>query len=175
MIRSNLSRTLCGRIAAIVVLAFATAAVTPAAEHRVGVGIHYFSAIDDLVEDDFAIDEDGVAGILSYQYRPGGLLSFELDLEIVSDDVGGVAYILVGKGLYAALGIGLSLSDDGGDSALDPFHAFYAARIGMEFTLLPRLRLDLNLNYRVDAISGFDNVESDAITLGATVRYTLGG
>ncbi len=164
---------------AMLALLLTTTAVAPAAEHRAGIGLHYWTAIDDLVSDDFDIDEDGLTGILSYQYRPGGLLSFELDLEIFPDGFGGsddttvspIAFVLVGKGLYAGVGIGVSLSDDFGGSMSDPF---YAARIGLELTLLPRIHLDLNINYRADAFSELEEVQSDALTLGAILRYSIG-
>ena len=151
-----------------------------AAEHRFGIGVHYWDAIDDVIGDGFDIDEDGVTGILSYQYRPGGLLSFELDLEIAPEGFGGsndvtfspTAFVLFGKGLYVGVGIGLSFASDLQDNVSDPF---YAARVGFNFLLLPRISLDVNANYRADAFNELDDFDSDALTLGAIIRVRLGG
>lgn len=148
-----------------------------AAEHRIGVGVHYWTALDDFV-DDFDVDEDGLAYLLSYQYRPGGLVSFELDLEYFPDGFGGAtdgtlspqAYVLFGRGLYVGVGIGVSMSDDFQDDVSD---LFYAARVGFNLTLLPRVVLDINANYRANAFDELDNFDSDAITLGASLRLKL--
>lgn len=148
-----------------------------AAEHRIGVGLHYWTALDDFV-DDLDVDEDGLSGILSYQYRPGGLLSFELALEYFPDGFGGArdgtvspqAFVLFGRGLYVGVGLGVSLSSDFGGDVSDPF---YAGRIGFNMPLLPRVVLDINANYRAAAFDELDQLDSDAITLGASVRLKI--
>lgn len=157
-------------------LALAAPAAADEPRHSFGVGAHYWTAVDDLVSDDFAIDEDGLAGVLSYQFRPGGLIAFELDVEIFPDGFGGAdstafapaAFVLVGHGLYGGVGVGVTVSDDFEDNVSDPF---YAARVGFVLQLLPRLRIDINANYRADAFKDLGDVDSDAITLGAILRF----
>lgn len=159
-------------------LALSGTSSAAAAEHRLGLGLLYFDATDDLGNGGIDINDDGTAWVLSYQYRPGGLLSFEFDLELAPDGYAGasdstvspVAWVLFGKGLYAGLGAGVSFSSDFEDDVSDPF---FAARVGFNFLLLPRTRLDVNVNYRADAFDGLGDVDSDAITLGAILRFTI--
>lgn len=149
-----------------------------AAEHRIGVGVLYFDATDDLGNGGIEVQSDGAAGVLSYQYRPEGLLKFELDLEFAPDGYAGsnestispVAWVLVGKGLYVGAGVGISFASDFEDDVSDPF---FAARVGFNLTLLPRTRLDINANYRANAFSDLGGADSDAITLGAILRFTI--
>jgi hypothetical protein len=51
------------------------------AEVRLGGGVHYWTALDDIEVDDVNIDESGSSFIASLQWLPGGLLYFEGDLE----------------------------------------------------------------------------------------------
>ncbi len=160
---------------------FAVAPAAEAAEHFFGGGIRYFQTLDDIRLDDLGkIDAEGNSFILSYQANPAGLFKFELDLEYF-DDFGGVtgevfspqALILVGGNLYGGVGAGLYyLSDNplGGDTS----DLFYVGRLGLQLTLLPRIHLDLNANYQTDAFDRiFDGADSDAITLGAMVRFRI--
>lgn len=159
-------------------LALLGAPSASAAEHRLGLGLLYFDATDDLGNGGLDINDDGTAWVLSYQYRPGGLLSFEFDLELAPDGYAGandstvspVAWVLFGKGLYAGIGAGVSFSSDFQDDVSDPF---FAARVGFNFLLLPRTRLDVNVNYRASAFEDLGGADSDAITLGAIVRFTI--
>lgn len=50
---------------------------------------------------------------------------------------------------------------------------FYAARVGLDFVLLPRIHLDVNLNYRAGTFDELDEASSDTITLGAALRFGL--
>jgi hypothetical protein len=150
-----------------------------AAEHRIGIGGNYWRALDDLDASDLDVDEDGIAPYLSYQFVPAGIVRFELDLEYYADGFGGatgsayapVAFVLVEFGLYAGVGIGVTVSDDLDDNVSDPF---YAARVGWDFQILPRLHVDLNANYRTNTFADLDGYDSDSITLGAAVRVALG-
>jgi hypothetical protein len=160
-------------------LALALAAPITAAEHRLGGGVHYWQTVDDLRDEGFdEIDEEGRSLVLSYQYVPAGLVKIQLDAEYFEEGFGGAAeealspqlYLVLGSRLYAAVGVGLTYSDGFEDSWSDPF---YAARVGLDFLLLPRTRLDLNANYRADAFSELEEAETDAITLGAVVRFRL--
>jgi len=125
------------------------------------------------------INDNGNSLVFSYQYLPGGLLRFEGDLEYYSDGYGGStstawapqAYVLLGRGFYGGVGIGATKSDfPNGDSWSDPW---YAAKIGLDLLLLPKIHLDINANYRADAFNELDNAKSDAVTLGASVRLAF--
>jgi hypothetical protein len=153
-----------------------------AAEHFFGGGIRYFQTLDDIEIDDLGkIDAEGNSWILSYQANPAGLLKFELDLEYFDDVFGGVTgevyspqlLVLVGGNLYGGVGAGVYYLSDNpvGDDTSD---VFYVGRLGLQLTLLPRIHLDLNANYQTDAFDKiFDGADSDAITLGAMVRFRI--
>jgi len=141
---------------------------------RIGAGMHYWMAIDDIDVDD--VDEDGLALIISYQYRPAGLINLELDVEIqdkgyagsVKDIISPQAYILVGSGVYAGAGVGINYSD--GTFANDPF---FALRVGIDMEVLPTIFLDINANYRFekwDSDKIEDDIDTDTVTLGAILR-----
>ena len=150
-----------------------------AAEHRIGGGFNYWRTIDDIDLDFFDdIDDDGLALIGSYQYVPAGIFRLEVALEYFDEGFGGSpdsafspqAYVLVGKGIYAGLGLGITYSNGFEDDLSDPF---FAARGGFDMTLLPGVHLDLNANYRFDAWSELDEASTDAIFLGAQVRVAF--
>lgn len=139
---------------------------------RIGVGAHYWVTLDDL---DFnGMDDDGLSWVTSYQHWPS-LFGLELDVEWFEKGFAGSgddvyqpqAYLLVGKGIYAAAGIGGYYSDDEwGDK---PFYAF---RAGLNFEVLPSVYLDINANYRFEDWSNLNtsDIDSDTITLGAVAR-----
>jgi hypothetical protein len=165
------------------ILAAAVALALPAAaaagEHRVGFGYHYWKTIDDL-EDVTDVEDDGYATVVSYQYLPGGFLRFEAAVEYFPDGFGGATdtayspqvHLLVGRFVYGGVGVGMTKSDEfaSGDDWSDPW---YAARAGLDILLLPRLHLDLHANYRVEVFEELENVDTDALTLGASARLTL--
>jgi hypothetical protein len=164
--------------AAFLLAALGAAAPARAAEHhRLGVGIHYWRTVDELVDDGFGrFDEEGTSGVISYQYLPGGLFGLQLDGEYFADGFGGStestlspqAYLVFSpNGWYAALGIGVLYSSDFENNVSDPF---YAARIGLNVEVLPRFYLDLNANYRAKAWSELKNADTDTVTLGGVVR-----
>jgi hypothetical protein len=153
-----------------------SAAARAEAEHRFGVGQLYWRALDDIADE--GLDQDGTASFLTYQYAPEGIFRLELDVEYYAQGFGGsesaayspVAFVLVEFGLYVGLGVGVTISDGLSD---DISHPFYAARVGWDFQLIPRLHLDVNANYRADtfeAIKTFRDYDRDSITLGAAVR-----
>jgi len=149
-----------------------------AAEHSLGLGVMYWEAIDDLAGSGFDLEESGFSGIASYQYLPKGIFTLELDLEYDPDGFNGsdgsavspVAFILLGHGLYGGVGLGVTFADGLENNVSDPF---YVARVGWNFHILPRISLDLNLNYRANTFRGLGDVESDLITLGGFVRVKL--
>ena len=147
-----------------------------AANHRIGAGVHHWQTVDDLADEGFeGLEDEGTSGILSYQYAPEGIFSLEVDLEYFADGFGGSTeealspqvFVLVGHGLYAGAGVGVTYSD--GDSS-DPF---YAARLGFDITLIPRLSVDIHANYRFDDWDLIDEAETDTVTLGAIVRLRI--
>ncbi|MFL6199950.1 MAG: hypothetical protein ACJ76J_12280 [Thermoanaerobaculia bacterium] len=147
-----------------------------AADHRIGFGVHHWQTVDDLADEGFeGIDDKGTSGIVSYQYMPEGIFSLELDLEYFADGFAGSteaayspqAYLLVGHGLYAGAGVGVTHSD--GETS----DMFYAAKLGFDIAIIPRLSLDVNANYRFDDWDLIDDVETDTVTLGALVRLRL--
>jgi len=149
-----------------------SAAAAHAAGHSLGLGVHYWRAVDDL---DGSFDRSGAAGMFSYQYIPAGLFKLEVDLEYFPKGFGGAddtawspqVYVLLGNRLYAGVGAGVIYSQGFDDELSD---VFYAARIGTDFALLPRTHLDINANYRFKDWNQIDQADTDTITLGAVLR-----
>ncbi|MEL7061259.1 MAG: hypothetical protein AAGN46_14650 [Acidobacteriota bacterium] len=154
-----------------------------AAEHRLGIGARFFKTVDDIGDDLFddgfdGIEEDGFSYILNYRLEPGGLIHFEGELQYFPDGFGGSTdsalspAVLVGIGgtFYGAAGVGVTFSDDFEDDVSEPF---WIGRVGWELDLLPGISLDINANYIADAFDELDDASTDAITLGALVRFSL--
>ena len=148
-------------------------------EWRLGLGVHYWQTLDDLADDGFDLDDSGYAELVSIQYSPSTLLKFELDLEYYDGGIGGstsdayspIFFVIVGTGfVYGAVGVGVTTSSGLSDDISDPF---YAGRVGVDLTLLPKLHLDLNLNYRTDVWADLEGVDTDTVTLGAIVRVAF--
>jgi len=159
--------------------ALAAAGTAEAAEHRLGLGVHYWRTVDDLADEGFEdLEDDGLSYLVSYQYVPRGLLRFEIDLEYYDDGFAGsdesafapIGYLVVGSGFYVAAGVGVTISDGLEDDVSDPF---FAGKVGFMFDLLPGVSLDLNANYRANAFSELDEADTDAITMAALVRFSL--
>ena len=147
-----------------------------AADHRIGFGVHHWQTVDDLADEGFeGLEDEGTSGIVSYQYMPEGIFSLELDLEYFADGFAGSteeafspqAYLLIGHGLYAGAGVGVTHSD--GETS----DMFYAAKVGFDITIIPRLSLDVNANYRFDDWDLIEEVDTDTVTLGALIRLRL--
>jgi len=139
--------------------------------HRIGGGANYWTSVEDI--DDSDVDEDGFSYLVSYQYRPG-LLGLGIDAEMMPDRYGEdtyapQAYLILGKGLYAAAGVGILLVDD--EWAEDPF---YSLRAGIDLELLPSIYLDINANYRFNETTDLEasttDIDTDTVFLGAAVR-----
>lgn len=166
----------------VLVLAFAaglcTAGSAGAADHRFGLGLHYWQSLDDLAKDFPGIEDSGVSWLASYQLDPVGLLKFVADLEYFPDGFGGSkegawapqAFVLIGGKFYGGVGIGMTYASSFENNRSE---AYYIGRLGLDFTLLPRVRLDVNLNYQADAFNELGGFESDALTLGVVVRFVL--
>ncbi|MFH1477087.1 MAG: hypothetical protein ABIH24_06330 [Verrucomicrobiota bacterium] len=158
-----------------------TAAISPAQEqernNQVGVGVHYWTTVKNIDVND--IDKNGFSYLVMYQYHYGWV-GIEADLEWFQKGFGGAgqdvfqpqAYLILGKVIYAAAGIGGYYSD--GKLADNPFYAF---RVGLDIPLLPILHLDINANYRFenwnDLSTDGKSVDTDTITLGAAARLAF--
>jgi len=164
-----------------VILLLGAAFWSPAsAEIRLGAGVHYWTALDDIEVDDVNIDESGSSFIASLQWLPGGLIYFEGNLEYFDEGFGGgnagalapQAFALAGLGpIYGGLGIGVTYNDElEGNNFSDPF---YTLRAGFDIVILPRIHLDLHGNYIFNAFSDIDGASEDSITLGAIARIAL--
>lgn len=157
----------------LVITAFFCMVQSASAEgHRLGAGIHYWYAIDDIDTDN--VDENGYAFLISYQYKPT-IMGFEFDLELADKELTGKskmeyspqAYVLFGGFIYAGLGIGTHYYDG------EFTNPFYALKAGFDLELFPHLHLDINGNYRFDnwdydEVS--EDIDTDTVTLGAVVR-----
>lgn len=155
----------------LLVLLFCLASA-PAADqaHRIGGGVNYWVALDDLDSD---FDEEGLSYLATYQYRPT-LVGFQADVEFLPDLFGEnaiapAAYLLVGSAIYAAAGAGM-LSVDG-EWADDPF---FALKAGLDLELLPSIYLDISASYRfnygIDLDDALDEIDTDTVFLGAGLR-----
>jgi hypothetical protein len=154
-------------------------AAAVAAEHHLGFGLHYWTAVDDLEDEGFDIDESGTSAFALWRVGIPGPFAFELDLEYFSDGFAGSdgsafapqAFVLVGAFLYGGLGVGVTVADlPDGDDVSDPF---YSARLGLAVAVLPRVRLDVHANYQTDTFSNLGDADSDTITLGASLRFKI--
>jgi hypothetical protein len=145
-----------------------------AGEHRIGGGVNYWIAVDDIDEED--IDEDGFSYLISYQHW-WNFLGLEVDMELLPDRFGETAYapeayVLFGSTIYGGAGIGIVNYD--GDFADEPF---YALRVGLNLELLPSVFVDISANYRFNDSAELDNeatdIDTDTVFLGAAVRFAL--
>jgi hypothetical protein len=158
---------------------FLTAAAPAAAiEHRLGLGLHAWRPAGEWLDDSSAGDESDFAGVLSYQlvlFRP---LKLEADMEFFPNGFGGSgeeawspqALIVVGDRWYAAVGAGMIYSQDLEGDLSD---AIYIARLGADFPLLPRLRLDVCADQRAGDLDGLADANEDTITFAAVLRLKL--
>jgi hypothetical protein len=171
-------KTLRIALALLAAATFATAAEAES-EHRFGFGVHYWQTVDEIADDlpDVDIDEDGLTGVVSYQYV-AGLMRFELAAEYFEAGFQGAedwavapqAYVLVGRGFYAGVGVGVTYADFREGSWSDPY---FIGKAGIDLLLLPKIHLDINADYRFAEWEEFDEYDTDTITLGATVRFSF--
>ena len=143
---------------------------------EIGAGARYFKTIDEL---DGPFEESGLAPLLTIRGELASLLHLQADLVLYPDGYAGSnkdvfapeGFLLLGKGVYAGLGVGTLVAD--GDVG-DPF---FIARAGVNLELLPSLSLDINANYEFaewDQVNTIDkDADSDTITLGAALRLAL--
>ncbi|MGD9781115.1 MAG: hypothetical protein AB7V14_03075 [Kiritimatiellia bacterium] len=157
-------------VLAVLVLFVLPAAQAEGPAHRIGAGVNYWMALDDLDED---FDENGLSYLASCQYWPT-LIGLEADVEFLpdlfgKDAIAPAAYLLVGGTLYAAAGAGIVNYD--GEWADDPFFAFKA---GLNLEILPSAYLDVSGSYRfngeIDLGDAVEAIDTDTVFLGAALR-----
>jgi hypothetical protein len=143
--------------------------------HRLGLGVNYWRALSSI--DTAEVRKDGFSYLLSYQYVPVKIVKIEADLEVFPDYgtssqtvLAPEAFVTVGGLVYAGAGIGIYYRD--GDWGSAPF---YMLRAGLDFPILPRLFLDINVNYRFNdwKTLQWEDLSSDTLRLGAALRFTL--
>ena len=145
--------------------------------NQIGVGAHYWTTVKNIDQNN--IDKNGFSYLAMYQYHYGWV-GVEADVEWFKSGFGGStkdsyqpqAYLILGKVIYAAAGIGGYYTD--GKLADNPFYAF---RVGLDIPILPILHLDLNANYRFenwnDLSTDGKKVNTDTVTLGAAARLAF--
>jgi hypothetical protein len=145
---------------------------------RLGVGAHYWKALEDIKVDE--VDESGVSWLASVQLGTSSLVKAQIDVEMFPKGFAGgtevfyapQAFVIVGRGIYGGLGIGIYYAGD--EFAEDPF---YLLRAGVDVELTPRVYLDINANYRFEQWKNLGDtvkdIDTDVITLGAAVRLEL--
>ncbi len=160
-----------------VLVALCGLAVSARAESSLGLGARYFQTVDSL---DKPFEESGLAPLISLKMELAPLLHVQVDGVLYPDGYAGSAkdvlspqaFLLLGQGLYAGLGVGTLYAD--GDFSDTPF---FIARAGLDIALFPALHLDINANYEFSDWDGIneldDNVDTDTVTLGAALRFLL--
>ncbi len=142
---------------------------------QLGVGANYWVAMRDAADDSF--DKHGLGWMISTRYMSTPYFGLGIDLEKSPKNYmmfekpiySPAAYLVAGKGIYAALGIGTYYYD--GKFIKD---TFYALRAGLNLEIIPKIVIDINANYRSESWSKIRHarreVSSDNIVLGAAVR-----
>jgi len=166
-------------VLATLALPFGFAPAVNAGEHRLGFGVHYWQTVEEIADDlpDFDVDEDGLTGVLSYQYVVG-LTRFEVAAEYFEAGFQGAndwavapqVFILVGRGLYGGVGAGITYADFANGSWSDPY---FIGKFGIDLLLLPKIHLDINADYRFAEWDEIYDYDTDTITMGATVRFSF--
>ena len=155
-----------------------TTAPAAAIEHRLGVGVHQWKPASELLDEPLEGDDSDLAAVLSYQlvlFRP---LKLQADLEYFPNGFGGAGEeawfpqgsLVVGDRWYAAIGAGSVYSEDLEGNFSD---VIYSARLGIDYPVLPRIRLDVSADHRAPDVSGLGEVEAETVTLAAVVRVRL--
>ena len=137
---------------------------------RLGGGINYWRAVDDVDEE---FDEDGLSYLASIQLCPHEMFRIEGDVEFFPDFAGTdemlyapQVFAILGSGLYAGVGIGIQNFDS--EWADDPF---YVLRAGLDLEVLPdALHLDIYGRYQFTEWGDID-VDTDTAILGACARF----
>jgi hypothetical protein len=156
------------------VLVGAAAPTDARAEVQVGVGANYWVMLEDIDVDE--VDEEGFGYLATLQLR-GDMAGLGFDVEMMPERFGedayaGQAYLIVGRSIYGAVGIGINNID--GDFADDPF---YNLRLGLNLEIVSGLYLDINANYRFNEVATIadevEEIDTDTIFLGAALRIAF--
>ena len=175
MVRGLRQTPLATALLALVLLAPSAAT---AAEHNLGLGLHYWQSLDDLADEIPGIEDSGVSWLASYIFDVEGPLKLGADLEYFRNGFGGSKgsawspqiFAFIGGKWYGGVGMGTTLASSFDGNRSDPY---FLARVGVDFAILPHMTIDLNLNYKSDAFNQLDNFETDALTVGVIVRWRL--
>jgi len=146
------------------------------AQTSIGGGLNYWHALEDIDLDEF--DQDGASLFFSLRGGGGALFRWEADFEIMPEGFMGSPastfapqlYLVAGRTITGAIGMGWYYSD--GNWTDQPF---FVLRAGIEFVLLPKLSLDVMMNYRFTdwgELEGED-INTDTIMLGAALRFNI--
>ena len=147
-------RRLAPLLAGLVLAGVVETAPAAALEQRFGLGFQYWKTVDELAGRPLDAPEvSALTWVASYQLAPVSFFKLQLDVEFFPQGFLGSGeeawspqgYLVLGKGLYAAVGAGWIYSQDIEGNLSD---VFYAVRAGTELRLRPRLRLDLHADYR---------------------------
>ena len=146
---------------------------------ELGAGATYWYSIDEVKDQSF--DRDGLGLMLSSSIPLTKAVALGLEIEQSPDNFVFLdkhlylpaAYVILGDGIYAALGIGTYYYD--GDFYGD---VWYALRAGFKVPVISDgLVLDVNLNYRVEDWDGIkdagDSVDTDTLMIGAALRLVF--
>ena len=174
----NMSRKFI-RLFAVVAIVAGISVTSQAGHIEVGVGANYWYSLDDAVDQSF--DEDGLGWLVSTRFMFSDFLGIGLELERSPDNFiqfdepmySPAAYLIVGNGIYGALGVGTYYYD--GDFYSD---CWYALRVGLKIPILvDSLVLDINANYRCDSWGDIedakDDIDTDNVILGAALRLVF--
>jgi len=163
---------------ALVALLLTVGSPAAAIEHRLGLGVHAWKPASELL-DDLSVDaEREQAEVLSYQFVVLRPLKLEVDLEYFPNGFGGAgeeawapqALVVLGDRWYVAAGAGWVYSRE---LAGDFSPTIYIARLGLDFPILPRLRLDVSADERAADLDQLTEVDEDTITFAAVLRFRL--
>lgn len=158
--------------------AFGIAIPAGAIEHRLGLGVHQWRPASELLEEPEDGDESDLTGLVSYQLVLFRSLKLQADLEFFPNGFGGSGEeawypqgsIVVGDRFYAAIGAGGVYSEDLEGNFSD---VIYSARLGIDYPILPRIRLDVSADHRAPDLSGLAEAEAETVTFAAVVRVRL--
>jgi hypothetical protein len=158
------------------ILCFTTGLTSFAAgPHQFGAGMNYWK----LNDRPSSYDKDGFSYYGLYRYNRG-FWGYEIDLEHYPEDSifsnsdavwEPQAYILVGKWIYGAAGVGWQF----GESEL-PSSPTYYLKAGLNFSVFPFMKLDINAQYKYQKLKDFEtdkNESVDAVTVGASLNIAL--
>ncbi len=176
----------------IAILMFSPAIPTAdASEHAFGIGAHYFYSLDDIredLEDEFgdSFHRDGLALTVSYRFKPNDHFGIAFEVQAYPDGYYDAesAYsprlmMFLGKSLYIGGGVAVNYVDWEDD--LDFLHdtddwsdPYYLLRAGLEFPfIVDDLKLYIDASYEFNEWNEVEEFDSDTITFGAGIRFSL--